>query len=172
MGKGKYVVGPIRLYSVLSKPVTDLLTEFFFPLQLCEKCRGAEFRIATRTSTISENAQIPFTTPIFSPELPASVARTSRDARVCPLCPETLFLGNSKRPMCALATRKCRAMHGRSQKGCCLIAMLCIHPCIQNGTLSLRNRASGTVKGFSCFMASSEVFQGCSSLQNPEKCAL
>ena len=101
-----------------------------------------------------------------------SVAPTSRDARVCPLCPEKLVLGNSKRSMCALARRKCGAMHGRSQKGCCLIAMLCIHPCIQNGTLSLRNRASGTVKGFSCFMASSEVFRGYSSLQNPEKCAL
>jgi hypothetical protein len=74
--------------------------------------------------------------------------------------------------MCSLATRKCRTIHGRSQKGCSLIVMLCIHPCIQNGTLSLRNRASGTVKGFSCFMASSEVFRGCSSLQNPEKCAL
>jgi hypothetical protein len=104
---------------------------------------------ATRRSAVSERADIPLMRPIFSSELPASLARTSKDAPVCPLCPETLVLGNSKMPMCALAQRKCRAMHGRSQKGCWLIAMLCIHPCIPNGTLSLRNRALGTVKVFS-----------------------
>ena len=48
----------------------------------------------------------PLMSPIFSSESPASVAPTSRDAPVCPLCPETLVLGNSKRPMCALAPRK------------------------------------------------------------------
>jgi hypothetical protein len=102
----------------------SVLRNFVFPLELCEKCRGADFPMATRTSTIGTNALIPLMSPIFSHEIPASVAPTSRDAPVCPLCPETLALGNSQRPMCALATRECRAMHGRSQKGCCLIAML------------------------------------------------
>ena len=49
--------------------------------------------------------------------------------------------------VCAHAA-KMRAMHGRSQKTCCLIAILCIHPCIESGTLSLRSRASWTVKVF------------------------
>jgi hypothetical protein len=39
-------------------------------------------------------------------------------------------------------------MHGRAQKGCCLIAMHFIQPCILSGTLSLRKRASRTVKSF------------------------
>jgi hypothetical protein len=85
---------------------------------------------------------------------------------------EPFVLGNSKKPMFALPPRKCRATHGRSQKGCSFIHMIWIHPCIQNGTLSLWNRAFGTVKVFSCFMASSEVFWGYSSVQSPEKGAL
>ncbi len=52
-----------------------------------------------------------------------------------------------------------RAMNGRYRKGCCLIAMLCMHPCIQNGTLSLWNRASGTVK---VFYAPEEAVSPCS----------
>jgi hypothetical protein len=96
----------------------------------------------------------------------------SRTCSVRPWCPETLVLRNSKRPMCALEPQNAGFINGRSQKGCCLICALCIHPCIQSGTLSLRNRSSGTVKGFSCLMVSSEVFRGWSSLQSSEKCAL
>ena len=151
------------------KTWTETGTECFFSSQFLKNARGADFPMATRTRTISENAQMPLMSPIFSPELSAIVAPTSRDAPVCPLCPETPVLGNSKRPMCALAPRKWRAKHGRSQKWCCLIAMLFIHQCIQNDTLSLWNRALGTVKVFSCFMASSEVFRGCSPVQSPEK---
>ncbi len=44
------------------------------------------------------------------------------------------------------------------------------HP--KKTNVRVRARASGTVKSFSCFMASSEVFRGCSFLQSPEKCAL
>jgi hypothetical protein len=73
--------------------------------------------------------------------------------------------------MCVLAQQKCAAVHGRAHKWCCLIDMLSMQPCIESGTLSLRQKASGTVKVFSRFVDSSAVFRGCSSQQSPEKCA-
>ncbi len=50
--------------------------------------------------------------------------------------------------MCVIAPQKCAGVHGRAQKLCCLIVMLSMQPRIESGTLSLRKRASGTVKSF------------------------
>jgi hypothetical protein len=108
--------------------------------------------------------------PIFSSDLPVTLVHTSRDDPVCPVCPETLVLDNSKIPMSALAQRKYRVMSGRSQKGYCLITMLYIHPCIQNDTLSLWNRTLGTVKVFSYFMVLQVRFSGDARLcRTPKK---
>jgi hypothetical protein len=54
------------------------------------------FPMATRTSTVSERAEIPLMSPIFSSELPASVAPTSRDAPFVCLAPKRLFLTTQK----------------------------------------------------------------------------
>jgi hypothetical protein len=37
--------------SMLTKPVTETVTEFYFPFQLCER-RGTDFPMSTRTSTV------------------------------------------------------------------------------------------------------------------------
>ncbi len=66
------------------------------------------------------------------------------DVRLSPLA-----FGSSNHPMCVLAPQKCAGPHGRAQKLCCFMAMLSMQPCIESGTLSLRKRASGTVKVFS-----------------------
>jgi hypothetical protein len=67
------------------------------------------------------------------PARPRSMA-----APVRPRCPETLVLGSSNSPMCALAPYKFVAVCGRARKGCCLIPMLAMHPCIHSRTLSRR----------------------------------
>jgi hypothetical protein len=95
-----------------------------------------------------ERADIPLMSPIFSSEL----------------------LGNSKRRMCSRS--KMRSHPRTFPEGVILDGMFLIHPCIPNGTLSLRNRASGTVNVFLCFRASREVFRVCSPGQSPEKGAL
>jgi hypothetical protein len=56
------------------------------------------------------------------------------------------------------APQKCVAVYGRAQKGCSLIVMLSMQLCIETTRLSLRKRASGTVKVFSLDMASRRFF--------------
>ena len=107
-------------------------------------------RVTSRPSAVSGRADIALIRPRGSSELPASVACRSTAAPVRPRCPETLVLGSSKKAdVCARAAKmRGQAKHGRSQKGCCLIAMLFMHPCMKSGTFSLRNRASGPPKFF------------------------
>ncbi len=62
-------------------------------------------------------------------------------------------LGSSNSPLCALAQHKFVAVCGRTRKGCCLIPMLAMHPCIHSSTLS--PPGLWTVKDFSCFSGSS-----------------
>jgi hypothetical protein len=90
----------------------------------------------------------------------------SRPAPLRPRCPKTLDVGSSTRPSRAARLRHKSAGHERTRpKGV-------LHPCVHNGTLSLPNRASGTAKVFSCFLAQSVLFRGCSSLRSREKCVL
>ncbi len=70
-----------------------------------------------------------------------------------------LAFGSSNRTMCVIAPQKCAGVHGRTQKLCCFMTMLSMEPYIENGTLSLRKRASGTVKVFSWFLYSSAGFR-------------
>ncbi len=84
-----------------------------------------------------------------------------------PLAP---CFGSSNRPMCVLAQQNGAAVH--AQKVYCLTAMLSMQPCIESGTLSLRKRASRTVKVFSGFMHSSAVFRGCSPQQAAKNVAV
>jgi hypothetical protein len=106
--------------------------------------------VTSRPSAVSGRADIALIRPRGSSELPASVACRSTAAPVRPRCPETLVLGSSKTAdVCARAAKmRGQAKHGRSQKGCCLIAILFMHPCMKSGTFSLRNRASGPPKFF------------------------
>ncbi len=106
--------------------------------------------MTSRPSAVSGRADIALIRPRGSSERPASVACRSTAAPVRPRCPETLVLGSSKKAdVCARAAKmRGQAKHGRSQKGCCLIAMLFMHPCMKSGTFSLRNRASGPPKFF------------------------
>jgi hypothetical protein len=82
-------------------------------------------------------------------ELPASVAPRSTAVPVRPRCPQPLAFVSSNRPMCVLVSQKCAGVHGRAQKLCSFMTMLSMQPCIESGTLSLRKRASRTVKVFS-----------------------
>jgi hypothetical protein len=47
---------------------------------------------------------------------------------------------------CALAPQKCAAVYGRAQKAFSFIVMISMQPCIETDRLSMRKRASGTVK--------------------------
>jgi hypothetical protein len=58
------------------------------------KRRGIDFPMVKWRSAVSERADIPLVRPIFSSELPCSVAPTPRDAPVFPLSPN-VFLGKS-----------------------------------------------------------------------------
>ncbi len=116
------------------------------------KYRGVDFpRVTrvTRPSTVRGCVDIPLTRTRFSSEHSVSVAPTSRTSPVRPMCPETFVLGNSERPMYVFAPQNVGLINARTQKGYCLIFLVCIHPCIKSDTLSPRNRVSGTVKGFS-----------------------
>jgi len=110
--------------------------------------RGEAFPSAPGPSAVSRRSENAPIFDSFESKLPASVAPRSRAAPVRLRCPETLVLGSSKWPMCVFAPQKCAAVHGRAQRGCCLIAMLFMHPCMKSGTFSLRNRASGPPKFF------------------------
>ncbi len=55
------------------------------------------------------------------------------------LFPFLLVPQGSNGSMCALAQQKCGTGRGRVRKTYWLISMLSIHPCIENGTLSLRH---------------------------------
>jgi hypothetical protein len=70
-------------------------------------------------------------------------------ARLVRGAPAPLLLAPQTSRCACLARQKCARVHGRAPKVCCLIFMLFMQPCIESGTLSLRNRASGTVKVFS-----------------------
>jgi len=57
--------------------------------------------------------------------------------------------------MCVLAPQKCAVVYGCAEKGCCLVAMLSIHTCIEN-TLSLsRTGLCGPSKIFRVFVVKS-----------------
>jgi len=102
--------------------------------------------------------------------MPASVAPRCTAAPVRPRCPQpgTCFWLLKRADVRARAAKMC-GVHGRAQKVCCLIDTLSMQPCIESGTLSLRKRASRTVKVFSGFMHSSAVFRGCSPQQIPRQ---
>jgi hypothetical protein len=63
--------------------------------------------------------------------------------------PSPLLLAPQTAAMCVLVPQKSAGVYGRAQKLCCLIAMLSMQPRIESGRLSLRKRASATVKVFS-----------------------
>ena len=83
--------------------------------------------------------------------------------------PSPLLLAPQTAAMCVLVPPKSAGVYGRAQKLCCLIAMLSMQPRIESGRLSLRKRASGKVKAFSRFLASSVVLGGCSGQQSRHK---
>ena len=122
---------------------------FFEKINGCGKWRGPAFPSAPGPSAVSGRSENLRSFDSCQSELPASVAPRSTAAPVRPRCPQPLAFGSSNRPMCVLAPQKCAGVHGGAQKLCCLIAMLFMQPCIESGTLSLRQRASRTVKVFS-----------------------
>ena len=127
--------------------------EISFPFSylnvLRQHAEWTHLRMAPWPNAVSGRADIALIRPRCSSELPAASLPGLGPPPFVRGAPKRLFLAPQKRP-CALAPQKCGAKHGRSQKGCCcLFAMVYIHPCIQSGTFSLRNRASGTAKVFS-----------------------
>jgi hypothetical protein len=71
--------------------------------------------------------------------------------------------------MCALPPQKCGDVYGRARKGCCLIPMLAMHPCIHSCTLSLPNRSSRTVKRIFVFFVIQGRFSGAARLSRAPK---
>ena len=145
--------------------------QFFGKLKRTWKMVWVVFPSASGKNTVSGRTENPHTFDRFSSELETSVVPRSTDVPVRPRCTLTLPFGSSNETMCVLTHQKCGGGHGRAQKLYCLISMLSMQPCIESGTLSLRKRASRTVKVFSGFMHSSAVFRGCSGQQSRDKCA-
>ena len=108
----------------------------------------------------------PLSAERFEPELAVGVAPRCRSAPGRPRCPHPRVLGSSNSRSHAAKTRG-----GRN--GSCLMPMLAGHPYIHNGTLSLPNRASRTVKKeFSCFLSVKSGFPGLLDLRRSPKTAL
>jgi hypothetical protein len=70
------------------------------------------------------------------------------------------------------SSQKCAAVQGRAEKGCCLITMIYIQPCIEKRYTLSAEQGFADRQRFFVFLSSRAVFQGCSSQQSPEKCAL
>ena len=81
-------------------------------------------------------------------------------------CPDRLVLGSSNSPMCALAPQN--AGYRRAWKGCCLIPMLAMHPCVHSGTLLCRTGLRAPSKIFRVFCVKSG-FPGAARLSRAPK---
>jgi len=57
--------------------------------------------------------------------------------------------------MCVLAPQKCAVVYGCAEKGCCLVAMLSIHTCIENTHTLSRTGLCGPSKIFRVFVVKS-----------------